>query len=154
VGSLLWVGWPAIGRLAVVYAVIGAVHWLLRRHFLTISFEPETAAAQGWRLGWWDFLFYLTFGIVITFSVPIVGVLLVFSFLVIPAAIAFQFTRKRGLLAVYSWVAGVLASAGGLWVSFHYDLPTGPVVVCVFGLLLLAAYGVRRSLGSSVASAA
>jgi len=153
VGSLLWVGWPAIWRLAVVYAAIGAFHWVLRRRFLTISFEPDSAVAQGWRVRWWDFLFYLSFGIVITFSVPVVGVLLVFSFLVIPAAIAFQFTRRRGLLAVYSWLAGVLASAGGLWVSFHYDLPTGPVVVCVFGVLLLLAYLVRRMTGHAMEAA-
>ncbi|MGH7536621.1 MAG: metal ABC transporter permease, partial [Gemmatimonadales bacterium] len=62
VGSLLWVGWPAILRLAAVYAVIGAFHWVLRRRFLTISFHPETALAQGWRIRWWDFLFYLSFG--------------------------------------------------------------------------------------------
>jgi zinc/manganese transport system permease protein len=147
VGSLLWVTWPTIGRLAAVYAVIGLFHWVLRRRFLTISFEPETAIANGWRIRWWDFLFYLSFGVVITFSVPIAGVLLVFSFLVVPAAIAFQFARNQGALAVISWIAGALASAGGLWISFHYDLPTGPVVVCMFGLLLLAAYGIRRAIG-------
>ena len=146
VGSLLWVTWPTIGRLAAVYAVIGLFHWVLRRRFLTISFEPETAIANGWRIRWWDFLFYLSFGVVITFSVPIAGVLLVFSFLVVPAAIAFQFARGQGALAVVSWIAGALASAAGLWISFHYDLPTGPVVVCMFGLLLLAAYAVRRTL--------
>jgi zinc/manganese transport system permease protein len=134
VGSLLWVGWPAIGRLAAVYVVVGIFHVLLRRKFLTIS----------WSLKWWDFWFYLSFGIVITFSVPIVGVLLVFSFLVVPAAIAFQFTRRLNLLAVISWFAGVIASAGGIAISFRYDLPTGPLVVCVFGLLLLLAFIVRR----------
>ena len=149
VGSLLWVTWPTIARLAVVYAAIGVFHWVLRRRFLTISFEPQTAVANGWRIRWWDFLFYLSFGIVITFSVPIAGVLLVFSFLVVPAAIAFQFARRQGALAVASWVAGALASAAGLWISFHYDLPTGPVIVCVFGLLLLAAYALRRTMGSA-----
>jgi ABC-type Mn2+/Zn2+ transport system permease subunit len=74
-------------------------------------------------------------------------VLLVFSFLVVPAAIAFQFTRRHGTLAAISWLAGTLASALGLWVSFHYDLPTGPVVVCMFGVLLLGAYLLRRALG-------
>ena len=148
VGSLLWVGWPAIVRLAVVYAVVGVFHFLLRRRFLTISFEAAEAEAKGWRLRWWDFWFYLSFGIVITFSVPIVGVLLVFSFLVVPAAIAFQFTRDHTRLAAYSWLAGVLASAGGLWLSFRYDLPTGPLIVCVFGLLLLAAFGVRKLTGA------
>ncbi len=146
VGSLLWVTWPTIGRLAAVYAAIGLFHWALRRRFLTISFEPETAIANGWRLRWWDFLFYLSFGVVITFSVPIAGVLLVFSFLVVPAAIAFQFTRGQGALAVVAWIAGGAASAAGLWISFHYDLPTGPVIVCMFGLLLLLAYALRRSL--------
>lgn len=147
VGSLLWVTWPTILRLAVVYAAVGLFHWVLRKRFLTISFHPETALANGWRIRWWDFWFYLSFGVVITFSVPIAGVLLVFSFLVVPAAIAFQFTQRTRMLALLSWTAGALASAAGLWISFHYDLPTGPVVVCMFGLLLLAAYGVRRALG-------
>ena len=150
VGSLLWVTWPVIARLAGVYAVLGLLHWVLRRRFLTISFQPETALANGWSIRWWDFLFYLTFGIVITFSVPIAGVLLVFSFLVVPAAIAFQFTRRIGALAVVSWVAGAAASAAGLLVSFHYDLPTGPIIVCMFGLLLLMAVAVRRLAGISV----
>lgn len=144
VGSLLWVTWPTILRLAAIYAVIGAFHFMLRKRFLAISFEPETAFARGWRIRWWDFWFYLSFGIVITFSVPIAGVLLVFSFLVVPAAIAFQFTRRQGRLAVISWATGLLASASGLALSFRYDLPTGPVVVCMFGLLLLAAFGVRQ----------
>ena len=147
VGSLLWVTWPVIGRLAAIYAVVGVFHWLLRGRFLTISFHPEVAAARGWNVRLWDFLFYLSFGIVITFSVPIAGVLLVFSFLVVPAAVAFQFTRRQGALAVTSWVAGVLASATGLWLSFRYDLPTGPLIVCAFGLVLLVAYGIRRALG-------
>ena len=147
VGSLLWVTWPTIIRLAAVYAALGVFHWVLRRRFLTISFAPETALAQGWNIRLWDFLFYLSFGIVITFSVPIAGVLLVFSFLVVPAAIAFQFTRRQGALAVVSWIAGVLASAGGLWLSFRYDLPTGPLIVCAFGVLLLLAYALRRVMG-------
>jgi zinc/manganese transport system permease protein len=150
VGTLLWVTWPTIVRLAAIYAVIGVFHWVMRQRFLTISFHPDIALGKGWRIRWWDSLFYLSFGIVITFSVPIAGVLLVFSFLVVPAAIAFQFTRRQGALAAISWVAGALASAGGLWVSFHYDLPTGPVVVCMFGSLLLVAYALRRVLGPQV----
>jgi zinc/manganese transport system permease protein len=153
VGSLLWVTWPTIARLAAIYAAIGVFHWFLRRRFLTISFQPETALANGWSIRWWDFLFYLSVGIVITFSVPIAGVLLVFSFLVVPAAIAFQYSRRQGVLAVISWVAGAVASAAGLFVSFRYDLPTGPVVVCMFGLVLLVAFGVRRLTGSTVAIA-
>jgi zinc/manganese transport system permease protein len=144
VGSILWVTWPAIGRLAVAYVILGALLWLGRRRFETISFEPAVAESKGWRVRWWDFLFYSIFGVVITFSVPIGGVLMVFSFLVVPAVTAFLFTRRPGILAVLSWSTGAIASAAGLAISYKYDLPTGPLVVCTFGLVLLAAAIVRR----------
>ena len=144
VGSLLWVTWPAILKMAGVYAALGVFHFILRKRFLTISFEPETALANGWSIRWWDFWFYLSFGVVITLSVPIAGVLLVFSFLVVPAAAAFQFTSNQKYLAITSWLTGIAASAAGIAVSFKYDLPTGPVIVCAFGLMLLLAFGARR----------
>lgn len=144
VGSLLWVTWPAILKMAAVYALLGVFHFLLRRRFLTISFEPEKALANGWSIRWWDFWFYLSFGVVITLSVPIAGVLLVFSFLVVPAAAAFQFTANQKYMAITSWLTGIAASAAGIAVSFKYDLPTGPVIVCAFGLMLLLAFGIRR----------
>ena len=146
VGSLLWVTWPAILKMAGVYVVLGVFHFFLRHRFLTISFEPEAALARGWRIRWWDFWFYLSFGIVITFSVPIAGVLLVFSFLVVPAAVAFQFSTSQKALAAISWLAGILASAAGLAISFRFDLPTGPVIVCAFGVTLLLAFFARRAL--------
>ncbi|HMU60473.1 MAG TPA: iron chelate uptake ABC transporter family permease subunit [Gemmatimonadales bacterium] len=144
VGSLLWVTWPAILKMAAAYAALGVFHFVLRKRFLTISFEPETALANGWSIRWWDFWFYLSFGVVITLSVPIAGVLLVFSFLVVPAAVAFQFSDSQKVLALLSWLTGILASAAGLAVSFKYDLPTGPVIVCAFGLILTLAFGLRR----------
>lgn len=144
VGSLLWVGWTPILRMAVVYVAVGLFHYAFRKRFQQISLAPEAAEAEGLNLRWWDFLFYLSFGAVIAFSVQIVGVLLVFSYLVVPAAVAFQFTEHWSGLAVISWLAGVLASAAGIAVSFRFDLPTGPVIVCVFGLLLLTAFGLRR----------
>jgi len=153
VGSLLWVTWPAILKMAGVYALLGIFHFALRKRFLTISFEPETALANGWKIRWWDFWFYLSFGVVITLSVPIAGVLLVFSFLVVPAAVAFQFTTKYKPLAVGSWLVGVLASAAGIAVSFKFDLPTGPVIVVAFGLALILAFVSRRVLPGRTAPA-
>jgi zinc/manganese transport system permease protein len=144
VGTILWVTWPTILRLAVAYLVLGAALFALRRRFETISFEAATAAAKGWRLRWWDFWFYLIFGIVITFSVPIGGVLLVFSFLVVPAVTAFLFTRRPELLTIISWSTGAVASALGLGISFAYDLPTGPTMVCAFGTVLLLAWLLGR----------
>jgi zinc/manganese transport system permease protein len=101
-------GQPALGDLAHDRGprrhlrLIGLFHWLLRHRCLTISFHPEIAWAQGWDVRWWDPLFYLSLGIVITFSVPIAGVLLVLSFLVVRAAVASQFTRRQPALAVIS----------------------------------------------------
>lgn len=153
VGSLLWVSWPTIGRVAAVYAVVGLFQWLLRKRFLTISLDEDAAEARGWRIRWWDFLFYVSFGVVITLAVPLAGVLLVFTFLVVPAVVAFLFTRSTAALIGISWGASALASAVGLALSFHFDLPTGPLVVCVFGALLLAVAVVRRALPSRAEAA-
>jgi len=65
-------------------------------------------------------------------------------FLVVPAVRACLFTRRPGLLTVLSWSTGALASAGGLGISYRYDLPRGPMVVCTFGLVLVVAALVRR----------
>ncbi len=144
VGSLLWVTWPTIANLAIAYAVLGVFQFALRRRFLTISFHPEQAEAQGWRIRLWDFLFYLSFGVVITLAVPIAGVLMVFSFLVVPAVIANLFTADKRRLTIIAWGSGALASILGLWLSYTKDLPTGPLVVCMYGLLLIVAVVLRR----------
>jgi zinc/manganese transport system permease protein len=96
----------------------------------------------------WDFLFYGLFGVVVTQSVAIGGVLVVFSFLVIPAVIAFLFTESPGKLLGIAWASGTVAIVLGLVVSFKSDLPTGPVVVCAFALVLVGAFGLRALLGS------
>jgi zinc/manganese transport system permease protein len=144
VGSILWVTWGTILKLAVVFVPVGAFHWLLRHRFFTISLDERSAEQRGWNLKLWDFLFYASFGLAITVAVPVAGVLLVFTFLVVPAVIAFLFTRRRALLLAISWVSAALASALGLGMSFQFDLPTGPLIVCVFGLVLLIAGLVAR----------
>jgi len=146
VGSILWVTPGTIIRLAAAYAVLGLFHFALRRRFLKVSFHPEQALQEGLKIRWWDFWFYLSFGIVITLSVPVAGVLLVFSFLVVPAVIAFMFTENWRGLAIISWISGGVASAAGLVLSYVYDLPTGPLIVVTFGALLGLA-GVLRRLG-------
>jgi zinc/manganese transport system permease protein len=144
VGSILWVDWPTIPRLAAVFLGVGALHWWLRRRFFTISLDEDGAVQAGWHLRWWDFWFYGSFGVAITVAVPIAGVLLVFTFLVIPSVIAFLFTRRPpGLLAV-SWTVAILVCAAGLLISFKLDLPTGPLIVCLFGVALLVAGALSR----------
>jgi zinc/manganese transport system permease protein len=149
VGSLLWVTWPQIIKLAAIYAGLGVFQFVFRHRFLTISFHPEEAEKHAWKIRWWDFLFYLSFGVVITLAVPIAGVLMVFSFLVVPAVIANLFTGDKRKMAVVSWGTGALASILGLWLSYTKDLPTGPLIVCVYGALLLVAVAIRAARGYS-----
>jgi len=148
-GTLLWVTWPDVIRIGAIYLVLGLVYWILRRRFLTISLRPAEARTKGWRLGWWDFVFYALFGVVVTVSVAVAGVLLVFSFLVMPAVIAFLFTSRTGPLLGIAWASGTAATVLGLVISFSYDLPTGPVVVCAFALTVLLAFVVRRTWGGA-----
>jgi zinc/manganese transport system permease protein len=144
IGTILWVTPETIIKLMIVYVPFGIFHFVLRRLFLTISFRPEEAERSGWRLHWWDFLFYMSFGIVVAHSVPVAGVLMVFTFLVVPATIAFLFTRDLRKLVVISWGSGAVACLLGLWMSWVFDLPTGPLIVCTYGLLLVAAGVLRR----------
>ena len=143
-GSIIWVTWPTIAKKTIAYAGLGLFHYLLRHRFLTISFHPEEAVRQGWRIKWWDFWFYISFGLAVTISVPLAGVLMVFTMLVVPATVAFLFTRDIRKLVLISWSSGALASLLGLWVSYLADLPTGPLIVCMYGLLLVVAGALRR----------
>jgi zinc/manganese transport system permease protein len=148
-GTLLWVTWADVLRISAIYVVLGLIYWVLRRRFLTISLRPAEARSHGWKLGWWDFVFYALFGVVVTVSVAVAGVLVVFSFLVMPAVIAFLFTRRAGPLLGIAWASGTAATVLGLIVSFRYDLPTGPVVVCAFALVLVLAFIVSGITGRS-----
>lgn len=140
VGTLLWVTWPTVLQDAVAYGIIGTLLAIFRPKFERISFDPEGAAREGMRVRAWDFLFYLLFGVTVTFSVPIAGVLLVFTFLVVPAVIAFLFYRPPAMAMPFvAWATGMLACTLGLWLSYASDLPTGPVIVCTFGAVLVLA---------------
>jgi zinc/manganese transport system permease protein len=138
-GSLLWVTWPTVLKVAVIYAVIGLFHWLLRERFLLISVDPVEAYSRGWRVRWWDFLFYLSFGVMITFSVEIGGILMVFAYLVIPACVAILIHAGMRARLTVGWAIGAVGSALGLVGSYYFDMPTGPAVVVVLGLMLVAA---------------
>jgi zinc/manganese transport system permease protein len=151
VGSLLWITWPTIIKDAIAYAVIGSVLFAFRRRFWTISFTPDEAKALGWRVRWWDFMFYLLFGMTVTFSVPIAGVLLVFTFLVVPAVTAFLFAERAGPMMAIAWTMGTLSCTLGLFLSYKFDLPTGPLVVCTFGGVLLLTWMAKHLLKRAAA---
>jgi zinc/manganese transport system permease protein len=136
VGSILTVTPAEVVRLAVLYGLIGVLHVLIRRPLFEISFDPEGARARGRAMRGWDFCFYVTFGVVVTSSVRVAGVLLVFSYLIVPAAVAALLAGSVARRLVTGWALGFLVSVLGLWASFAWDLPTGATVVATFGALM------------------
>jgi len=144
VGNILFVTWPQVAKTAVLYAAVGLAHYLFRMRFTTISFSPEEAAAGGLDVKLWDFLFYALFGFVVTSSVELAGVLLVFTFLIIPAVSAGHFVSSLKGRIWLGWALGVITSLAGIAASAAYDLPTGPAIVCAFGLLALLSFAAGR----------
>lgn len=139
VGDLLLVSKQTVINVAILYAVIGIFHIVFRKKFLAISLDPEAAETSGLKVRFWDVLFYMSFGIVITKSVSMVGVLLVFSYLVVPAVIAQMWSNTiRGRLLL-GLVMALLASIVGIRWSFVSDYPTGPAVVVTLALFLVLA---------------
>src|SRR5438105_7699594 len=123
-GNILTSGLNDAAVIVPLYLAIGLLHWLLR--------DRLTGAGSFA----WDFVFYASFGIVVTSSVALAGVLLVFSFLIIPASIGVLYARTPGRQLVIGWIAGTITSAAGLALSFAFDLPTGATMVCTFGGVL------------------
>jgi zinc/manganese transport system permease protein len=136
-GSILWVKWETIIIAAIVYALVGVFHFIFREKFILISNQPEIAYQKGINVRLWDFMFYVSFGIVITHSVSTAGVLLVFVFLVVPAIATIMLTDKLWLQLVLGWSMGTFVSIVGLYISYIADLPSGPAVVSTYGVVLL-----------------
>ena len=154
-GAILWVQWESVLFAAVVYAIIGAVHFGFRRQFLLISHDPAEAYRRGMRVRLWDFFFYVTFGIVISISVRTAGVLLVFVFLVVPAITATLITDRLRWQLVIGWTMGTIVTVAGLALSYFGDMPSGPTVVSFYGAMLVVAavalyLGRRRSLAAAL----
>ncbi len=137
VGNLLSVSWPEVWTTAILYVFIGAFHWVFRKRFLEISMNHDKAETLGVSLRFWDFLFYASFGFVVTSSVSIAGVLLVFCYLIVPSVAAMLYSDRIGPRLAIGWTMGTVVSALGVWLSLQMDLPTGATIVCTFGLVLI-----------------
>lgn len=137
VGSLLTVSYREVGFTAGTFLILGIVHFVLRKRFIALSFDHDSAAHDSWQGIAWDLAFYMSFGVVIASSVQMAGVLLVFSFLIVPAVFSALFTGRLGLRLAIAYLLGAVVSAAGLWSSFKFDLPTGAAVVVTFGVALL-----------------
>lgn len=153
VGNILTVGGMDVVKVGALYAVIGALHWLCRRPFFLISLDPQSAYREGWHVRLWDFLFYASFGLVVTSSVRIAGVLLVFSYLIVPSLAAIAVGGRMSTRLVIGWGFGAAVSIIGMVGSALLDLPTGATVVCAFGLSLLAWWAAVGRRGRQAAAA-
>jgi zinc/manganese transport system permease protein len=146
VGNLLFVDWPQILNVLILYSIISVLHYLARSRLLLISEDPAAAYAKGLNVHLWDFFFYATFGIVVTNAVQIVGVLLVFALLIAPAVCGVFLGRGVASRLLIAWVAGVATCTAGVAASYFWDLPTGATIVCAFGVTLLVCGGLRAAL--------
>jgi zinc/manganese transport system permease protein len=148
IGSILWVQWPEIIKSLLVYSLIGTFHFIFRHKFIPLSEDYESAQQSGMKTQLWDFLFYLSLGIVVMHSVRIGGILIVFAFLIIPSSISALFSAKWFPRILIGWVTGTMVSILGLILSWNKDVPSGPAVVLFLGLFLFLAV-IGKSLTSS-----
>jgi len=146
VGNILAVSPHDVIKTALMYGGIGAFHYIFRRKFLLISVDPKQAEEEGISLRLWDFLFYASFGFVVTSSVAIAGVLLVFCYLIVPSVGAMLFSDRIGPRLAIGWTMGTLVSAFGVYLSVFLDLPTGATIVCTFGGILLVMFVLHQVL--------
>ena len=143
VGNILAVSWPEVGKTAALYGAVGLFHYVFRHKFLAISMDPKRAEAEGISIKLWDFLFYASFGFVVTSSVAIAGVLLVFCYLIVPSVAAMLYADTIGKRLAIGWTMGTIVSALGVYLSLQVDLPTGATIVCTFGIVLIIMAAVR-----------
>ncbi len=143
VGNILAVSWDEVFQTAALYGAVGVFHFINRRRFLRISMDPDRAQAEGISIRFWDFLFYASFGLVVTSSVSIAGVLLVFCYLIVPSVAAMLYAEGIGPRLAIGWSMGTVVSVLGMYFSVVFDLPTGATIVCTFGAVLIAMAVVR-----------
>src|SRR3954471_9352449 len=143
VGNILAVQWPEVRKTALLYGAIGLFHFIFRRQFLAISMSHNEPEKTGLNVRLWDFLFYASFGFVVTSSVSIAGVLLVFCYLIGLSFAARLCADHIGPRLAIGWTMGTIVSAAGVYLSLLLDLPTGATIVCTFGVALILMASVR-----------
>src|SRR5258707_3417729 len=159
VGNILAVSWSEVGKTAALYGAIGLFHYIFRRQFLAISMSHHhdthhhDVEQPQLSVRFWDFLFYASFGFVVTSSVSIAGVLLVFCYLIVPSVAAMLYSESIGKRLAIGWTMGTVVSALGVYASLVLDLPTGATILCTFGVALLIMALLRPLIQGSPSSA-
>jgi len=137
VGNILLVTPREVWERFALFASVGVFHFLFRRNFLLVSFNRDSAYQKGLQVRWWDFFFYAVFGLVVTSFVRIAGVLLVFSYLIVPAVCGINLAHRITNRLLIGWFIALIGGIAGLFLSYWWDLPSGAAIVCTFGALLI-----------------
>jgi zinc/manganese transport system permease protein len=143
-GSILTVSPKEVLFIAILYSAVGLIHWLSRKSLLLVTENPELARSSGMKIWWWDFVFYATFGLVVTSSVKVAGVLLVFAFLIIPAVAAVLATEGTAKRITFGWAFGLVGCVTGIETSLRLDWSPGPTIVTVYLVLLVLTWLTKR----------
>lgn len=137
VGNILFVKPEEAIKIAILYSAIGIFHFVFRHKFMAITLDFKNCEKK-MNVRFWDFLFYATFGAVVTSSVEIAGVFLVFSYLIVPALCSMMFYKAVKARLIVSWIIGIIGSVIGITMSVLFDFPTGASIVTVFGIVFAA----------------
>ena len=137
IGNILLVTPREVWERFALFVAVGIFHFVFRKNFLLVSYDREGAYQKGLRVRWWDFVFYAVFGLVVTSFVRIAGVLLVFSYLIVPAVCGISLAQRIGNRLLIGWIIALVGGVAGLFLSYWWDLPSGAAIVCTFGALLL-----------------
>ncbi len=143
VGQILWVSWSDVFKTALIYAAVGLIHYIFRRQLIAASFSTQKVGSR------WDFLFYALFGVVITSSVHVAGVLQVFVFLIVPSVMSTLYFKTIRARLIGGWIFAMILSVIGMWLSYIFDFPSGAFIVVCFALVpilfLLLSPGLQES---------
>lgn len=131
IGQILWVTWDEVIKTAIIYGVVGIIHFIFRKQLLAASYSTEKNS-ETFK---WDFLFYALFGVVITSSSSMAGVLQVFAFLIVPAIVATMFVKSVKARLIFGWIFGSILSLVALIASHKWDFPAGALIVVTFTLV-------------------
>lgn len=143
-GNLLWTSWQDVISGLVVFSMAGFCIYLIRKPLINISNNYQQTFTNGHKVIFWDFIFYLLLGVVITLSVQIGGVVIVFAYLIIPATISAIFSSSLGVQLMIIWIASIVASLLGLLFAYYYDFSIGPAIALLLGIELLISALISR----------
>ena len=136
-GSLLWTSWRDVAVILLTFSAVGFCLYLIRKPLSDVSNGYRQAPSNRIEIIFWDFIFYLLLGIVITLSVQIGGIVVVFAYLIIPATMSVIISSRPVVQLMIIWVAATAASIIGLLFSYYLDFSIGPSIALFLGVELI-----------------